>query len=40
MTAKSLQWNQDDDVDFMKEVWCPLAKLPEWLILAIKFNFL
>ena len=41
MTAASLQWNHDDDdVDFMKEVKCPLAKLPEWLIVAIRLNFL
>ena len=41
MTAASLQWNHDDDdVDFMKEVKCPIAKLPEWLIVAIRLNFL
>ena len=45
MTAASLQWNHDDDDDdddayFMKEVWCPLGKLPEWLIVAIRLNFL
>ena len=41
MIAASLQWNHDDDdMNFMKEVKCPLAKLPEWLIVAIRLNFL
>ena len=31
MTAAPLQWNHDDGVDFMKEEYCLLAILPEWL---------
>ena len=36
----SLQRNHDDDLDFMKEKKRPLAKLPEWLVVVIRWKFL
>ena len=38
--AALLHWNHDDDVDFMKEVYCALSKLPEWLIVVVTLSFL